>query len=146
MASGMLSAQRGLGSTVGFAVMGSIVAVWLGSHLGGALVTVVPDAQERDAVVETISDSANPRALVALPPKDPLPASATATRAEIAETADATFADGVRVALGVGAAAAALTALVGIRLLPRGEPSAVQAAHEERREDLAPPEGAASGR
>jgi MFS family permease len=131
MASGMLSAQRGLGSTVGFAVMGSIVAVWLGSHLGPALETVVPDAQERDAVVQTISDSANPHANVALPPKDPLPASTSATREEIADAADATFADGVRIALAVGAGAAALTALVGLRLLPRGEPSSARAALEE---------------
>lgn len=47
MASGMLSAPRGLGSTVGFAVMGSIVALWLGGHLGPALGQTIPDAAAR---------------------------------------------------------------------------------------------------
>lgn len=135
MASGMLSAQRGIGSTVGFAVMGSIVAMWLGAYLNSDLADVVPDATERSEVTAEITDSVNPNAYVGLPGNDPLPASTSATRTEIGGAADDVFANGVRVALGTGALAAGLTVLIGGRFLPRGVPSSVTARKEERVED-----------
>jgi EmrB/QacA subfamily drug resistance transporter len=115
MASGMLSAQRGLGSTVGFAVMGSIVALWLGSHLGPALEQTIPDAAERDRVVNAISESANPRAHPGIAPASPLSDG-------VAEAADDVFADGARTALLVGAVAALGGFVLGWRFLPGREP------------------------
>src|SRR5437867_12170947 len=65
MASGIMSAQRALGSTVGFAVLGSVLAAslttTLSSHLAGAL----PDPVERREVAATIIGNANPRAYAA---------------------------------------------------------------------------------
>ena len=115
MASGMLSAQRGLGSTVGFAVMGSIVALWLGSHLGAALEPTIPNPAARDRVVAAISDSASPSAHPGIAPASPL-------SDEVAAAADDVFADGSRVALLVGAVGAACAFGVGWRYLPRREP------------------------
>jgi EmrB/QacA subfamily drug resistance transporter len=115
MASGMLSAQRGLGSTVGFAVMGSIVALWLGSHLGPALEQTIPSASERDRVVSAVSDSANPQAHPGIAPANPL-------SDEVADASDDVFANGSRVALLVGAIGAAGAFVLGWRFLPRKEP------------------------
>ncbi|MGZ8763002.1 MAG: MFS transporter [Acidimicrobiia bacterium] len=115
MASGMLSAQRGLGSTVGFAVMGSIVALWLGSHLGPALEQTIPNPAERDRVVTAVSESANPRMHPGIAPASPL-------ADEVADAADDVFADGSRIALAVGAVGAAGAFVLGWRYLPRREP------------------------
>src|SRR5437016_304135 len=49
MASGIMSAQRAIGSTVGFAVLGSILAAWLATTLDRDLAAALPDkAQRRD--------------------------------------------------------------------------------------------------
>ena len=135
MASGMLSAQRGIGSTVGFAIMGSLVAVWLGAFLNSSLDDIVPDATERADVTAEIIDSVNPNAYVGLPGEDPLPSSESVTRSEIAAAADTVYANGVRVALGAGAVAAGLTALIGGRFLPSRSPSSTPARKDEEAED-----------
>ena len=66
MASGIMSAQRALGSTAGFAIMGSILAVVVSATLPGKLETVIPDPTERQEAVDDIVDTANPRAVVGL--------------------------------------------------------------------------------
>src|SRR5438046_2648968 len=63
--SGIMSAQRAIGSTVGFAVLGSILAAWLGATLDRDLAAALPDHVERSDVVSAIVKNANPRAYVA---------------------------------------------------------------------------------
>src|SRR6185369_895245 len=65
MASGIMSAQRALGSTVGFAVLGSVLAASLTTTLSAHLANAIPDAVERREVAETIIGNANPRAYAA---------------------------------------------------------------------------------
>src|SRR4029077_9294133 len=66
MASGIMSAQRALGSTAGFAIMGSILAVVVGATLPAKLESVIPDPTQRQEAVTDIVDAANPRAVVGL--------------------------------------------------------------------------------
>ena len=101
MASGILSAQRALGSTAGFAIMGSILA--------GVIASTLPDKfavragagphDRGDAVV----DSANPRAVVGDRSDQPLP-QPVRDRAELLAAADDAFVQGIRLALLIGAA------------------------------------------
>jgi len=120
MASGMLSAQRGLGSTMGFAIMGTILAAWLTFSLPDALDAIPPP--ERDQIVDTISSSANPRAYAGgMAPRRPVSASATRTRDEIVAAADDEFVQGVRLALAAGAVAALLAGLFAWRHLGRSQ-------------------------
>ena len=65
MASGIMSAQRAIGSTLGFAVMGSILSAWLGATLDRDLAPVVKDPTERAQIAQEIIAGANPRAHVA---------------------------------------------------------------------------------
>src|SRR5262249_12736393 len=62
MASGIMSAQRALGSTVGFAVLGSILAATLTTTLSAHLAYALPDPTERKEVADMIIGDANPRA------------------------------------------------------------------------------------
>src|SRR4029434_5423350 len=62
MASGIMSAQRALGSTVGCAVLGSILAAALTVTLSAHLADALPDPTERKEVAATIIGNANPRA------------------------------------------------------------------------------------
>lgn len=64
MASGIMSAQRAIGSTIGFAVLGSVLAAWLSATLEPHLERAVPDPVQRHVLAEIIIDSANPRAHV----------------------------------------------------------------------------------
>src|SRR4029077_13842389 len=66
MASGIMSAQRALGSTAGFAIMGSILAVVVSATLPAKLESVIPDPTQRQEAVTDIVDAANPRAVVGL--------------------------------------------------------------------------------
>jgi EmrB/QacA subfamily drug resistance transporter len=98
MASGILSSQRALGSTAGFAVMGSVLAVTVSTALPGDLETLVPDRAARDRVVERVVDDANPDAVTALVgPGKPVPDSVRREDAVLAATDDA-FVDGIRLA------------------------------------------------
>ena len=120
MASGIMSAQRAIGSTVGFAVMGSVLAAWLSATLEPHLVPAVPDAQERRAVATAIVASANPRAHVAeVGPRQAIAHPDPATRAAIVAIAEADFVQGIRLALSV--------AIVLLALGPRRRDSLVPA-------------------
>ena len=63
MASGIMSAQRALGSTAGFAIMGSVLAAVVGSVLPGKFEPFLAEPA-RTVAVEAVVDDANPRAVV----------------------------------------------------------------------------------
>lgn len=121
MASGIMSAQRAIGSTVGFAVLGSVLAAWLAATLDGSLAATVPDAAERRAVAQAIVASANPRAHVAeMGPRQAIRHPDPATQAAIVAVADRDFVQGIRLALGVAVVLLALVLVAGYRGFPRG--------------------------
>jgi len=121
MASGIMSAQRAIGSTVGFAVMGSILAAWLSATLEPHLAQALPDPVERRAVAAAIVASANPRAHVAeIAPRQPVVHADPATRAAIVAIAEADFVQGIRVAFGVAIALLALVLVAASASFPRG--------------------------
>ncbi len=110
MASGIMSAQRAIGSTFGFAALGSILAVWLGSTLSADLSEAVPDAEARQAIADRIVDEANPHAYAAeVGPGRPLPAPSPGQTEAIADAARGDFIEGCQVSVGVGAAVCAVT-------------------------------------
>jgi predicted MFS family arabinose efflux permease len=120
MASGIMSAQRAIGSTVGFAVLGSVLAAWLGATLEPDLATVLPNATERAAVAQSIVQSANPRAHVAeIGPRHPITHPDAATHARIVAVADHDFISGIRVALLVAVSLLAAVLAVGWKWFPR---------------------------
>jgi len=135
MASGIMSAQRAIGSTVGFAVMGSVLAAWLSATLQSDLVPVVRDPAERRAVAQAIVASANPRAHVAeIGPRQPIAYPDAATQAAIVAVAEVDFVQGIRAALGLAAMVLAAVLLAGWRWFPRGgEALIADAEHEEAR-------------
>ena len=123
MASGIMSAQRAIGSTVGFAVLGSVLAAWLAATLerrprGGDPRCRRARARSRSAIVA----SANPRAHVAeIGPRQPIahPDPRDAARPS-SPWPSTTSSQGIRVALSVAIALLALVLLVGWRWFPRG--------------------------
>jgi hypothetical protein len=121
MASGIMSAQRALGSTAGFAIMGSILAVVVSATLPAKLETVIPDATERREAVNDIVDTANPRAVVAIigpgKPISDLPASEIDG---VVDAADDAFVEGIRAALAAAAALVGLTLGAGFVFFPKG--------------------------
>jgi hypothetical protein len=119
MASGIMSAQRALGSTAGFAIMGSVLAAVVGSVLPGKFEPFLAEPA-RTAAVEAVVDDANPRAVVALiGPGKPLP-DAVAKRQELVDAADDAFAEGIRVALTVGLVLSILVLIAGAKVFPKG--------------------------
>jgi len=115
-----MSAQRAIGSTVGFAVLGSVLAAWLNATLEPDLAAVLPDATERAAVAQSIVQSANPRAHVAeVGPRHPIAHPDPATRARIVAVADHDFIAGIRVALLVAVALLTVVLAVGWKWFPR---------------------------
>jgi EmrB/QacA subfamily drug resistance transporter len=139
MASGIMSAQRALGSTAGFAIMGSVLAVVVSATLPGKLEPLIPDPTERDEAVEAIVDQANPRAAVGLiGPGKPISDVPASEIDGVVDAADDAFVEGIRAAL-VTAAVVVLAALIaGFRLFPKGrrevtheEAEAVELAAEE---------------
>jgi MFS family permease len=134
MASGILSSQRALGSTVGYAVLGTILAACIGATLDADLATAVPDATERAGVTETIVDNATPAAYAeAIGSGRPLPSASTATRAEIQHAARDSFEGGIAVALLVAAAVMLATFVLGWFTYPRRPPPAGSEPGEPRR-------------
>ena len=74
MASGILSSQRALGSTAGFAIMGSVFAATISITLPGNLEPHISDGAQRQQVVDRVVDDANPHAIAGLiGPGKPLP-------------------------------------------------------------------------
>jgi EmrB/QacA subfamily drug resistance transporter len=132
MASGIMSAQRAIGSTVGFAVLGSVLAAWLNATLEPDLASVLPDPAERQAVARTIVQNANPRAHVAeMGPGRPIAHPDAATRARIVAVADADFVAGIRIGLMVAVALLAAVLAVGWKWFPRAGGMIADARREE---------------
>jgi EmrB/QacA subfamily drug resistance transporter len=132
MASGIMSAQRALGSTVGFAV--------LGSHLAGAL----PDPTERKEVAATIIGNANPRAYSAeIGPGRPIQHLDAATQKAILAAADSDFIEGIRFSLATAMVLLALVLAAGFAWFPRGKGSIADA--EREAQALASKESAREG-
>ena len=123
MGSGIFSAQRAIGSTVGYAVMGSILAGWLGLTLGDALEPVLTDPTQRSAVEASIIDNANPYAYAAeIGPGEPIPSASAATQDSILAAAKGDFADGIQVSLAVGSLVVLGALLAGVLRYARAGP------------------------
>jgi hypothetical protein len=121
MASGIMSAQRALGSTVGFAVLGSVLAASLTTTLSTHLAKALPDPTERREVADAIIGSANPRAYAAeIGPGRPIRHESPATERAILEAADADFVEGIRISLASAIVVLVLVLLAGMRWFPRG--------------------------
>ena len=119
MASGIMSAQRALGSTAGFAIMGSVLAAVVGSVLPGKFEPFLPEPARTQAV-QAVVDDANPRAVVSLiGPGKPLP-DTVAARDELVDAADDAFAEGIRAALAVGLVLSVVVLIAGAKVFPKG--------------------------
>jgi EmrB/QacA subfamily drug resistance transporter len=133
MASGIMSAQRALGSTVGFAVLGSILAATLTVTLSGHLAGALPDRVERKEVVATIIGNANPRAYSAeIGPGLPIKHLDPATQKAILAAADSDFVEGIRFSLATAIVFLTLVLAAGIAWFPRGSGSLADAEREAR--------------
>src|SRR5262245_14329261 len=120
MASGIMSAQRALGSTVGFAVLGSVLAAFLTTTLGEHLAQALPDPVERKEVVDTIIGNANPRAYAAeIGPGRPIQHVDSATQAAILTAADSDFVAGIRMSLATAILVLAIVLAAGYAWFPR---------------------------
>jgi EmrB/QacA subfamily drug resistance transporter len=137
MASGIMSAQRALGSTVGFAVLGSVLAASLSVTLSAHLANALPDPAERREVAERIIGQANPRAYVAeIGPGRPIHHLNAATEKEILTAADRDFIEGIRLSLGTAIVVIALVLAAGYAGFPRGRGGIADVRHEEKRLEL----------
>ena len=119
MASSIAATQRALGSTAGYAVFGSVLAVWLDLRLGDDLEPVISNATERRAVTDAIVDQANPSARAAglapglgldLPVRPKV-------REQVVFAADSVSATGIQVAMLLGAAALAVMFVIARRVV-----------------------------
>ena len=150
MASGIMSAQRALGSTVGFAVLGSVLAAALTATLSSHLARALPDPVERREVAATIIGNANPRAYAAeIGPGRPILHMNSATQRAILDAADRDFVEGIRWSLVSALVLLALVFAAGLAWFPPARGGIADAAREagrlEREEDRrASPEGALS--
>jgi EmrB/QacA subfamily drug resistance transporter len=134
MASGIMSAQRAIGSTLGFAVMGSVFAAWLSATLDADLERAIPDAAERRAVSAAIVADANPRAHVAeISPARAIHHPDSATEAAILAIADADFVQGIRAALVLAIVLLGAVFVAGLVWFPRGAGAAIADAEREAR-------------
>lgn len=120
MASGIMSAQRALGSTAGFAIMGSVLAAVVASTLPSNFTPLLADPP-RQHVVEIVVDDANPRAVASLiGPGKPLPGEVAQT-AELVDAADDSFVAGIRAGLAVAVVLVLGALVAGYRVFPRGQ-------------------------
>jgi EmrB/QacA subfamily drug resistance transporter len=119
MASGILSTQRGLGSTAGFAIMGSVLAATVAAVLPQRLEPYIPDTAARTAVVDQVVQQANPQAIVGLiGPGKPLPEQAS-TDQDVLQATDGAFIAGIRLAMLVAFAVDASALVLVWWLFPR---------------------------
>jgi EmrB/QacA subfamily drug resistance transporter len=122
MASGILSAQRALGSTAGFAIMGSVLAAVVSLTLPDKFEPYLPDEQQREEAVDEVVEDANPRAVAALlGPGKPLSADVK-ERPELEQAADDAFVEGIRAAVGVALVLVLGALVAGYLIFPKGEP------------------------
>ena len=122
MASGILSSQRALGSTAGFAVMGSILALVVSAQLPTDLEATIPDASERASVVAEVEDAASPQAVPSvIAPAASDSASDAINRSDVIEAADDAFVSGIRLAELSGALLALLALILGWVAFPRSQ-------------------------
>lgn len=120
MASGILSSQRALGSTAGFAIMGSILAITVSTVLPGQIDQYVTDPAQRDEVVSTVADDANPEAITSLiGPGKPLPDDVREDD-DVRAATDDVFVDGIRLAMLAGMLVALSALVLGWFVFPRG--------------------------
>jgi hypothetical protein len=127
MASGILSAQRALGSTAGFAIMGSVLAAVVALTLPGKFEPYLPNEQQRDDAVDEVVDDANPRAVTALiAPGQPLDDDVK-EEPELVQASDDAFVQGIRAALGVALVLVLGTLIAGYVVFPKGERAAAGA-------------------
>lgn len=133
MASGIMSAQRALGSTVGFAVLGSILAAALTTTLSAHLAAALPDPTERREVAATIIGNANPRAYTAeIGPGRPIQHLDPATQKAILAAADSDFVEGIRISLAAAMVFLGLVLAAGFAWFPRGKGGIADAEREAR--------------
>ena len=126
MASGILSSQRAIGSTAGFAIMGSVLAGTISVVLPGNLESSIPDPAQRDQVVARVVDDANPHAVAALiGPGKPLPQNVAEDDA-VLKAADDAFITGIRVAMLLGFLVSLSSLAVGWWLFPRRGVSTIE--------------------
>jgi EmrB/QacA subfamily drug resistance transporter len=126
MASGILSSQRAIGSTAGFAIMGSVLAATISVVLPGNLESSIPDPAQRDQVVARVVDDANPHAVAALiGPGKPLPQNVAEDDA-VLNAADDAFITGIRVAMLLGFLVSLSSLAVGWWLFPRRGVSTIE--------------------
>ena len=126
MASGILSSQRAIGSTAGFAIMGSVLAATISVVLPGNLESRIPDPAQRDQVVARVVDDANPHAVAALiGPGKPLPQNVAEDDA-VLNAADDAFITGIRIAMLLGFLVSLSSLTVGWWLFPRRGTSTIQ--------------------
>ncbi len=132
MASGIMSAQRALGSTVGFAVLGSVLAASLTLTLSEHLAASLPDPTERKEVADAIIGNANPRAYAAeIGPGRPIRHANPDTERAILAAADGDFVEGIRISLASAIVVLALVLAAGWRWFPRGKGGVADARREE---------------
>lgn len=131
MASGIMSAQRALGSTAGYAVMGAILAVWLGMTINPHLEPLVPDDAARAEVTEAIISEATPAAVNAeVGPGRPLGEDTQLDRDEIIAVVDKDFERGMQIAIGLAIVLGIAGWLLTFFGLPRGRGSIAAAERE----------------
>jgi len=119
MASGIMSAQRALGSTAGYAIMGSVLAAVVAASLPAKIAPVVAEPG-RSEIVAAVAEDANPRGVASvMGPGRPLP-DRVGERAELIAAADESFVEGIRVALAVGAGLAVVVLVLGYFVFPTG--------------------------
>jgi EmrB/QacA subfamily drug resistance transporter len=132
MASGILSSQRAIGSTAGFAIIGSVFAVTISVVLPHDLERLIPDRARRDEVVDRVVDDANPQAVASLiGPGKPLPRNVAEDDA-VRDAADDAFITGIRVAMLVAFVVALSSLGVGWLLFPRRRDSVITEVALER--------------
>jgi EmrB/QacA subfamily drug resistance transporter len=119
MASGILSSQRGIGSTAGFAIMGSVLAGVLATTLPDRLEPYIPNQAALETVVDQVVEDANPQAVTALVgPGKPLPDDVT-TDNDVLEATDEAFVAGIRASMLVGFVVALSALLLAWFVFPR---------------------------
>ncbi len=120
MASGIMSAQRALGSTVGFAIMGSVLAAVIATTLPTKFAPYLSEPALSEAV-DVVVEDANPRAVVSLMgPGKPLPDSIT-EQDELVAAADDSFVEGIRAAIAVGGGLVLVVLVAGFMVFPKGK-------------------------